>query len=320
MGIPKAVRSGFKWGTAIGVLCAAIPNSFLIHGNSTLNKLLQEEESISSYITWLRTTIPIARGAVTVVKMIFLLTAPFYWSLIPFLIFVTCSIFVMSHCLPNPPGLDVILATLAANLFSVYTQYDGGVIGEIPKVTSSSIDYKALLETPIVERSFNGSCVYLFFSATVFAAINFLSIVAVAYAFEAENNIPWSAPREMVAQGISCLVAGLTGSAPVGGSLSRSLISRMTGATSSLSCIITAVCWICLIPYMGFMSTTPKAALSAIIICAVVKSVLIPKDLKNLAGLDAFLGWTTGITVALTSPTIGFGTGMIIWSILSIIR
>ena len=159
----------------------------------------------------------------TISKIIFLLTSPFLWSLVPSIMLFICTLCVMngSKYLPKslPPGIDVISVTAGATIFSVYTGYEGSVIGEIPVTSSSSsflpfeiLDYKSLLlETPIVERCFNGSFVYLLFSATIFASISFLSIVGVAFAFEAENNIKWSPTRELAAQGIANCVAGLTG-------------------------------------------------------------------------------------------------------------
>ena len=65
-------------------------------------------------------------------------------------------------------------------------------------------------------------------------------------------------------------------------------------------------------PYMSIMSPTPKAALSAIIISAVIKGVVFPKQLMAMQGADFFIGWGTGIATALTSPTIGFGIGLVL--------
>ena len=64
--IPKPVRSGFKWGTAVAVLCSAVPNGFLIKGNSSLSRILAEDESASQlreYLALLKETFPTARGA-----------------------------------------------------------------------------------------------------------------------------------------------------------------------------------------------------------------------------------------------------------------
>jgi len=49
--------------------------------------------------------------------------------------------------------------------------------------------------------------------------------MGIASGFETENGIPWSAERECIAQGVACGVAAAVGSAPVSGSMSRSLVS-----------------------------------------------------------------------------------------------
>ena len=123
-----------------------------------------------------------------------------------------------------------------------------------------------------------------------------------------------------MAQGVSCAAAAAVGSAPVSGSLSRSLDSHMTGTTSQMACIVTSLCWIYLLPYMGIMSPTPKAALGAVIVSAVLKTIVNPKDLMKLADLDFITGWGTGILTAITSPTQGFGAGLLLHFLLTLIR
>merc|ERR1712183_421232 len=139
--------------------------------------------------------------------------------------------------------------------------------------------------------------------------------MGIASGFETENGIPWSAPRELIAQGGSCLVAASVGSAPVSGSMSRSLVSRMTGTTSQLACILTALIWIIAMPFMSIMSPTPKSALSAVIVSAVLKSVVVPKSLMELKGINFVVGWGTAILTAVTSPTLGFGLGLVLYAI-----
>jgi MFS superfamily sulfate permease-like transporter len=89
----------------------------------------------------------------------------------------------------------------------------------------------------------------------------------------------------------------------------------MTGTTSQLACILTACIWILALPYMSIMTPTPKAVLSSVIVSAVVQSVCIPKDLMNLKRVDFVVGWSTGILTAVTSPTIGFALGLVIFGI-----
>lgn len=329
--VPKPVRFGFKWGCSVGVLVSAVPNGLFAKGGKELKRLIASSEMWGFVVDNLKARAPAATGAVNVTGFIFSLTHPFKWSLTPTLLFLVGTWFVMNakRLLPKalPPGTEVILATAIATVYSVAFEYTGGVVGEIPpmdpnagiKVLGMSLpvellDYQKILDAPLADRF--GGYPFLFISATLFAAVNFLSIMGIASGFESENGITWSAPRELMSQGMSCGVAALVGSAPVSGSMSRSLVSRMTGTTSQLACMLTALIWIFMLPYMSIMTPTPKAALSAVIVSAVVKSVLMPRDIMKLQGLDFISGWTSGVATAVTSPTIGFGFGLVFHGLL----
>lgn len=334
--VPTAVKSGFKWGCELGVLASALPNGLYAFG-ATLKKLVASS-AFGDVVTTVKSTIPGATGVSGVANIAYAVTHPQSWDVVAATVFLVCTLFVMKSksYLPKwlPPGTEVVLATAAATVYSVYYNYEGGVVGEIPSVGSDSglsflngmikipvelMDVKALLEVPIAERCFDGSMVKLFITAAIFSGVNFLSIVGIASGFESDNNVPWSAPRELIAQGVSNLAAGAVGSAPVSGSMSRSLVSRMTGASSQFGCIITALLWIYMMPYMSIMSPTPKAALSAVIVSAVVKNVLIPKKILALKGTDFAVGVVTGATTAITSPTLGFGVGCIFYGIINVL-
>lgn len=97
-----------------------------------------------------------------------------------------------------------------------------------------------------------------------------------------------------------------------------------------------------MMPYMSIMSTTPKAgmfnldvslfasslvldsrlivlpALSAVIVSAVVKNVVMPTKLLQLKGTDSLVGIVTAFVTAITSPTIGFGCGVVVHTTFSI--
>merc|ERR1712176_828799 len=151
-------------------------------------------------------------------------------------------------------------------IYSMTNDYSGGVVGEIPavdpeagiaipgtdfKIPIEILDYQKILEAPVAERV--GGWPALAITSMLFAGVNFLSIMGIASGFETENGIPWSAPRELIAQGVACGVASIVGSAPVSGSMSRSLVSRMTGTTSQLACILTATIWIVAMSFMSIM-------------------------------------------------------------------
>jgi MFS superfamily sulfate permease-like transporter len=330
--VPKPVLSGFKWGCAVGVLVSALPNGLFNKGTGELKGLVASSELWGTIVKELKSKAPAATGAVNVASFFYSLAHPLEWAVVPTIMFVIGTWFVMNgkNFLPKflPPGTEVILATAGATLYSIYFDYEGGIVGEIPAMDPDAgikiagftlpvelLDYQKILDAPLVERF--GSYPLLIVSATLFAAVNFLSIMGIASGFESENGIKWSAPRELFTQGVACGAAAMVGSAPVSGSMSRSLVSRMTGTTSQLACMITALIWIFMLPYMSIMTPTPKAALSAVIVSAVVKGVCVPKALMNLQGLDSVSGWATGIITAVTSPTLGFGIGLVIYIALS---
>jgi MFS superfamily sulfate permease-like transporter len=334
--VPKPVRFGFKWGCATAVLVSAVPNGFFTGGSKELKQVVGESKFLSNHISPWKSTFP---GFVNVSNFLYALLSPLAWGLAPTLLFVFGTLFVMEgkKYLPSsfPPGTEVILATAVATIYSLWTNYDGAVVGEIPTLDADAgislaggwiripvelLNVKKLVtEVPLVQQ-FGGSWIVFAVSASIFAAVNFLSIMGIASTFESENGIPWSPERELVAQGTSNVVAAAVGSAPVSGSLSRSLVSRMTGTTSQLACLVTALCWIYLLPYMKIMSATPKAILSSVIVSAVLKGIVIPNDLLKLSGIDAAIGWGTGIVTSITSPTQGFGIGLVLHFALGLLR
>lgn len=326
---PKNVRKGFKWGCAVGVIASALPNGLFTKGSKELKGIVAES-AVAGFVKYVKTNVPAATGAVSVTNLVYGLTHPMFWGTVAAPLFLACTWFVMNgpKYLPKslPPGSEVIIATAAATIFSVSTEYSGNIVGEIPQLDGdaglklgpvtipiSILNPKDLFEAPVVDR-FGGSYLTLIITASLFAAVNFLSIMGIASGFEDENGIEWSAPRELIAQGVACGVAGATGSAPVSASMSRSLVSRMAGTTSQMSCMVTALLWIYMMPYMTIMTPTPQAALSAVIVSAVVKSVVYPKDLLAMRGSDVIVGWGTGIATAVTSPTIGFGIGLVLFA------
>lgn len=333
--VPSNVRKGFKWGCAVGVVASAMPNGLFTKGSGELKGLVAESAA-SGFVNYMKSNFPAATGAVSVTNLLYAITHPQSWGTIAAPLFILSTAFVMKgpKYLPKsfPPGTEVILATALATIMSMKFDYPGNIVGEIPqldpdaginlgpiRIPVSLLSPQDLMNAPVVER-FGGSYITLIISASLFAAVNFLSIMGIASGFEAENGIKWSAPRELVAQGVACGVAGVVGSAPVSGSMSRSLVSRMAGTTSQMSCMVTALIWIYMMPYMSVMSPTPQAALAAVIMSAVVKSVVFPKDLMAMKGTDAIIGWGTGVGTAVTSPTLGFGIGLILVAVTSVLK
>jgi len=326
-----------QWGCELGVLTSSLPNGLYYEFGPTIKASIAAS-SFGTAVEAVKTIVRGATGISGVANIAYAVSHPQTWDVIAAALFIACTLFVMKakRFLPKwmPPGSEVLIATAAATAFSVFHGYEGGVVGEIPSVGSDSglslfngivkipielIDVKHLMNVPIAERCFDGSMVKLFVTAAIFSGVNFLSIVGIASGFESDNNVSWSPHRELFAQGVSNLAAGVVGSAPVSGSMSRSLVSRMTGATSKLACIATALLWIYMMPYMSIMSPTPKAALSAVIVSAVVENVVMPTKILALKGTDFIVGVGTAAATAITSPTMGFGVGCAIYAAITLI-
>lgn len=334
---PRPVRQGFKWGSAVAVLVSALPNGLYARGTADVKQLMASTSVGTALVPYKATW----GGGYTLASMAMALSHPWTWSLAPTLIFVAGTWFIMQGkaILPKwlPPGTEVLIVPMLATLYSMYFDFTGSVVGQIPTMDPNAglslaggsiripvevLDvHKLVTQMPsiLAERCFGGSYLLLAASALTYAAVSFLSVMGICAIFESDQGISWSVERELCGQGVSCLVAGAIGSAPVSGSLSRSLVSRMTGTTSSLTCLVTALCWIYLQPYMGVLSPTPKAALSAVIVSAVLTGVVWPKDLFALTGMDALVAWSTGLATALTAPTPGFAFGMVLFLIVNLL-
>jgi MFS superfamily sulfate permease-like transporter len=317
----------------VGILTSAIPHGLYHFG---YDKSLLENDVPNSYVgilaTNFRTAIPNATGMVGISNAAYALTHPLSWDVDAIFVFVNCVLFITlsrEYLLPKwmPHGSEVLLATGFATVFGMYANYPGGIVGDIPsgnvesaislfgtyvKMPFDVLDATKLMNVPIVDRCFDGSFLKLIISASVFSVVNYLSIVAISTGFEREDGIPWSANRELMAQGASNVVAGLVGSAPVSGSMSRSLVSRMTGSTSRLACIVTSLLWICMMPYMSIMSNTPKSALCAVMVSAVLTNVVNPTRLLALRGYDSFVGLGTAFASSTMNPTMGFVFGCVL--------
>jgi hypothetical protein len=177
-----------------------------------------------------------ATGAVNVATFLFGLMNPQLWSISTAILFVLGTAFVTrgSSFLPKafPPGTEVIIVTVVATVFSMYFDYSGDVVGEIPaidpdagmtllggrlKIPVEVLDVKELItDVPITER-FGNSWVMVGVSATLFAGVNFLSIMGIASGFETEDNIPWSrssridCARRVMCSGWRCWVGTRVG-------------------------------------------------------------------------------------------------------------
>ena len=118
--------------------------------------------------------------------------------------------------------------------------------------------------------------------AAVIALAGFAESASIARRFAAKDRMPWNADREMISQGIANLASGIAGAFPVGGSFSRSTLSRSAGAASAWAGAVTGALVLAALPLTPLLEDLPLAVLGAIVIVVVVRLM----DLRTLLRLS----------------------------------
>lgn len=158
---------------------------------------------------------------------------------------------------PLFPG--VLVAAVAAILFSKLSGYGGPIVGELPSglpPLSLGLPWE---ELPT-----------LLVAGAVIAVVGYAEAASIARAFAAQDRERWSSDREFVSQGAANVAAAFSGGFPVGGSFSRSSLNRMAGGYSRWSGAVTGVLVLLALLFAGLLESLPKAILGATVIAAVI--------------------------------------------------
>lgn len=305
--IPAPVKAGWKLGFALAACAAQTPSSAFQHAKQ-LKKIC---------VLPIVNGQPLKSGAANMYRLVWTLTHPMHWDA-EAILFSAMTLFIVMH-FKSP--LKVIAATAVGAGVSYVRQYQGDVVGLPPPGSELHItgNLQADLtswvhqwpwEMPIdatVARL--GGWPMAILSAVAFAFVDYLAIISV----EAERPAPGGSrpSREMAGQGFACIASGMGGSAPVGGSLTRSMLAGMIGASSPMMGLVCGFVTMCLgFPFIAtLLEPTPKAVLSSTVLAAVLPAVVAPKDLLRLKGSDALAGWISAAATCMTDPTKGFGIG-----------
>lgn len=262
-------------------------------------------------------------------RLMWMVSHPMTWDPVPAALS-GLTLFILLYCNGfmkkafKLPGIEVLIATILCTVLATQFGYSGSVVGMPPvapnQASSSSIDLQWMLSAWVRQWPWEMPWVELFDrlggipmavgSAIVFASVDFLAILSVVDAAPAS---------ELLGQGVACVVSGMAGAAPIGGSLSRSKVAELTGCTSPLMGFISGVTTMVLaFPQIGgLMAPTPKCVLAAVVLAAVLPGVVRPKDVLKLRGSDAVVGWATAMASAMSDPTVGFAAGMAIYMVLA---
>jgi SulP family sulfate permease len=211
---------------------------------------------------------------------------------------------------PLFPG--VLLAVAGGLVFSRLTGLGGAVVGPVsgglPPLDLSLPWYASP---------------QLLVPALTIALVGFAEPTSIARTYAAQDRQPWNPDRELVSQGAACVAAALSSGFPVGGSFSRTAVTRLAGARTRWAGAFAGLFTLAFIPAAPLIGQLPRAVLSAVVIAAVMKVVAM-RDLVGLARYSlpqAVIGWLTfGLTLAL-SPRIdqaiivglGFSVAVHLW-------
>lgn len=168
---------------------------------------------------------------------------------------------------PKLPG--VLIAVMVATTFSWLLGFDargGAVVGQIPKglpdLTLPIFDWEIIKQ--------------LISSTIIISLIGFMEAISIAKAMAARTRQRLDANQELVGQGLSNLVSGLSSGYAVSGSFSRSAVNMDAGAITGFASIVTgAVVGLTLLFLTPLLYHLPQATLASVIIMAVIGLVKI---------------------------------------------
>ena len=157
------------------------------------------------------------------------------------------------------PG--ALIAVAAATAYAALSGYDGKTVGEVTLGWTPPTGIGA------------GAVASLIVPGVVIAVVGFAEPASIARKYAAQDRQRWNADREFVGQGLANLASGVAGGFPVGGSFSRTALNRLAGARSRWSGALTGLVVLAVLPFIGLLKTLPTAALSGLVIAAVVNLI-----------------------------------------------
>ena len=169
----------------------------------------------------------------------------------------------------NPLLPGALAALVGATAFSALLGYQGAVLGPIGLDLGLDLALDPSTLGPLLVP------------ALVIALIGFAEPASIARRYAAIDRERWDPNREFVSQGAANIAAGLSGGFPVGGSFSRSALGRLAGTKSRRASAFTSITVVLLIPLVGLLAPLPIAALSGVVIAAVI-------SLVDLVGLGSY--------------------------------
>ena len=194
------------------------------------------------------------------------------------------------------PG--VLLAAICGIIAVSLTDYSAPIVGQPIPIPNSLPEISLSLPWSDVTS--------LLIGGLIIALVGFAEPSSIARTYANQDNIPWSANRELIASGVANTAAGFVGAYPVGGSFSRSSLNRMIGAKTRWSGGITGIVVLGFLPFASLLDNLPQAVLGAIVMGAVLKLIDLGglKEVWDASKSQAMLTLITFAATIAISPDI----------------
>jgi SulP family sulfate permease len=190
------------------------------------------------------------------------LADPAGWSVAALALSVVAAAILVTGSRLSPMFPGVLVAVGIGMLATELLGYGGATVGDVPAgLPPISFDLP-WDDTPA-----------LLVAGTVIALVGFAEPASVARTLAAQDRRVWEPDREFVSQGAANVAAGLTGGFPVGGSFSRSALTRRAGGRTRWSGAVTGLAVLAVLPVAGVLSSIPTTVLATVVIVAVVPMI-----------------------------------------------
>lgn len=161
-------------------------------------------------------------------------------------------------------------------------------------------------------------CQDLFRSAILLAIIAYVGSISLAYTFAAKERNKIDPNRELIALGMSNIVAGFVRASPVAGGYSRTVIAAEAGVASQAAGIIIALTIFSVtLIFAPLLEHLPQATLSAIIMVAITR--LIDMDMLKEAWRYSRDDFAAFLLTFMCTLLVGIDYGVIIGALISIL-
>lgn len=189
------------------------------------------------------------------------------WAAVVVALVASAVMLVARRFHPLVPG--VLLAVVAATVYSALAGYEGATVGHLAA------------RLPVVSVSFPWpEAPRLVVGAVVIALLGFVEAASIARTYAAVDRQRWDADREFISQGVANVAAAFTGGFPVGASFSRSALNRLAGGRTNASGFVTGLAVLLFLPFGFLLERLPQSVLAATVIVAVVPLVRLDRIVR----------------------------------------